>query len=141
MVEARVLGEPVTYRLGTPGRHIALNSLAVLAAVRGARRRPRARRARPRRSQAAGRARRAHGARPRPGAEALLIDESYNANPASMRAAIATLGAVELPRGGRRIAVLGDMLELGPEAARCTAGSPSAVEANGIDLVFAGRRR
>ncbi|MEP3197399.1 MAG: UDP-N-acetylmuramoylalanyl-D-glutamyl-2,6-diaminopimelate--D-alanyl-D-alanine ligase [Lentilitoribacter sp.] len=42
-----------------------------------------------------------------------LIDESYNANPASMRAGISLLAATEPGRGGRRIAVLGDMLEMG----------------------------
>jgi UDP-N-acetylmuramoyl-tripeptide--D-alanyl-D-alanine ligase len=49
------------------------------------------------------------------GGEAILIDESYNANPASMAAAIGLLGAEPLPPGGRRIAVLGEMLELGPD--------------------------
>ncbi len=72
-----------------------------------------------------------------PGGTALLIDESYNANPASMRAALALLGQAEIGPRGRRIAVLGDMLELGragrraasrPRASRCTA--------NGVDLVF-----
>ena len=43
----------------------------------------------------------------------MLIDESYNANPASVRAALALLAASKPGKGGRRIAVLGDMLELG----------------------------
>ncbi len=45
-----------------------------------------------------------------------LIDDAYNANPMSMQAALAALAATEA--GGRRLAVLGDMLELGPEAVR-----------------------
>ena len=49
-----------------------------------------------------------------PGGELTLVDESYNANPVSMRAAIATLAQAP----PRRIAVLTDMLELGPDAAR-----------------------
>ena len=40
-----------------------------------------------------------------------MIDESYNANPASMAAALTLLGNAP----GRRVAVLGDMLEMGPE--------------------------
>ncbi len=48
-----------------------------------------------------------------PGGPILLIDESYNANPASMRAALAALATVPRTRFRRRIAVLGDMLELG----------------------------
>ena len=52
-----------------------------------------------------------------PGGAALLIDESYNANPASMRAALALLGQAPIGARGRRIAVLGDMLELGAAGA------------------------
>ena len=63
-----------------------------------------------------------------------LIDESYNANPISMRAAIATLGAH--PAQGRRIAVLTDMLELGADAAPRHAGLAGSLEAAGVDLAF-----
>ncbi len=66
----------------------------------------------------------------------MLIDESYNANPASMRAAIDTLGAAGR-REGRRIAVLGDMLELGPTRPALHAGLADALEHNRVDLVFA----
>ncbi len=69
--------------------------------------------------------------------ELLLIDESYNANPASMRAALAVLPALPRRDYPRRIAVLGDMLELGPEAPALHADLWEAIESAGIDLVFA----
>ena len=71
-----------------------------------------------------------------PGGAVLLIDESYNANPTSMRAALALLGQVPTKSMGRRIAVLGDMLELGPEGAALHAGLADAVTGNAVDLVF-----
>jgi UDP-N-acetylmuramoyl-tripeptide--D-alanyl-D-alanine ligase len=67
---------------------------------------------------------------------ATLIDESYNANPASMGAALALLGQAELGVQGRRIAVLGDMLELGPQGADLHRQLLEPVLAYGIDLVF-----
>jgi UDP-N-acetylmuramoyl-tripeptide--D-alanyl-D-alanine ligase len=63
-----------------------------------------------------------------------LIDESYNANPLSMRAAIAALG--DHPAAGRRIAALTDMLELGPDAARRHSDLADLLQGAGIDLVF-----
>jgi UDP-N-acetylmuramoyl-tripeptide--D-alanyl-D-alanine ligase len=63
-----------------------------------------------------------------------LVDESYNASPVSVAAALAALGAREV--GGRRIAALTDMLELGADAPARHAALAGAVEAAGIDLVF-----
>src|SRR6185312_11050662 len=71
-----------------------------------------------------------------PKGEALLLDESYNANPASMRAAIEVLGCATVGPQGRRIAVLGDMLELGAEANALHAGLAASLEQARIDLVF-----
>jgi len=65
-----------------------------------------------------------------------LIDESYNANPASMRAALATLGEFEVGRG-RRSAVLGDMKELGDTGPALHRDLAKAVETSRIDAVFA----
>lgn len=134
-IEARILGQAVTYRLGVPGRHLVLNSLAVLAAASlvGADL-ALAALALNNLKPASGR-----GARTRlsvPGGTVLLIDESYNANPASMRAAIALLGQAEVGNRGRRIAVIGDMLELGPTGAQLHGAIAEAVEAASIDLVF-----
>ena len=86
--------------------------------------------------------------RPRPpprlpwrGGNADLIDESYNASPAAMRAALAVLGATTPAAGGRRIAVLGDMLELGAAAGRLHRELAEPLAAASVDLVFHRRRR
>ncbi len=65
-----------------------------------------------------------------------LIDESYNASPAAMRAAFAVLAGREPGPGGRRIAILGDMLELGAEAEALHAALAPDLEQAGIDLAF-----
>jgi UDP-N-acetylmuramoyl-tripeptide--D-alanyl-D-alanine ligase len=134
-VKARVLGAEVVYKLGAPGKHVVMNSLAVLAvaSLAGADL-ALAALALANLSPPIGR-----GARSDlelPGGRALLIDESYNANPASMRAAIALLGQADIKAGGRRIAVLGDMLELGPSAAELHRALLEPIVAHDIDLVF-----
>ncbi|KMO20985.1 UDP-N-acetylmuramoylalanyl-D-glutamyl-2,6-diaminopimelate--D-alanyl-D-alanine ligase [Methylobacterium platani] len=133
IVDVRAMGLPVTYQLGTPGRHTALNSLAVIAAVQALG----ADLALAALSLAQLRPPVGRGARTMlqvRGGEALLVDESYNANPASVRAALSTLAGVET--AGRRIAVLGDMMELGAEAPRLHRELAEAVAEHGIDLVF-----
>src|SRR5439155_13670782 len=65
-----------------------------------------------------------------------LIDESYNANPVSMRAALDLLAQAPVGRHGRRIAVLGDMLELGADAATLHRSLAEAIAQSGIDLVY-----
>ena len=66
-----------------------------------------------------------------------LLDESYNANPASMRAALSLLAQTPCDTGGRRLAVMGDMLELGPQGPMLHAGLADTIAGSGIDLVYA----
>jgi UDP-N-acetylmuramoyl-tripeptide--D-alanyl-D-alanine ligase len=134
-IEANILGQAMTYKLGAPGRHLVLNSLGVLAAVSlvGA---DLALASLALNNLKAAPGRGARTVLAVPGGTALLIDESYNANPASMRAAIALLGQTPISKRGRRVAVLGDMLELGPSGAEMHRTLAEAIEAAGIDVVF-----
>jgi UDP-N-acetylmuramoyl-tripeptide--D-alanyl-D-alanine ligase len=134
-VEARICGTPVTYKVGAPGRHLVMNSLAVLAAAHlaGADL-ARSALALAQQAPAAGRGTRLTVDLPQ--GQALVIDESYNANPTSMRAALALLGQAPIGPGGRRIAVLGDMLELGAAGVDLHRGLAEPIRANDIDLVY-----
>jgi UDP-N-acetylmuramoyl-tripeptide--D-alanyl-D-alanine ligase len=134
-IKSEIAGERLSFHLGAPGRHMAENAVGVLLAGH------------------------ALGAPVRACAEAMaafqpakgrgerftlqaadgpftLIDESYNANPASMRAALALLGAAKPAPGGRRIAVIGDMLELGPQGAELHAALAPELQSNQVDLLF-----
>lgn len=135
-VSASVLGVPMSYKLGAPGRHVVQNSLAVMAAVSvlGGDL-AKAGLALAQMSTPEGRGTR-HSLDLGIGASAVLIDESYNANPASMRAAIALLGQASPGKHGRRIAVLGDMRELGHEASALHADLAETLAGSGIDRVF-----
>ncbi|MCW5731643.1 MAG: UDP-N-acetylmuramoylalanyl-D-glutamyl-2,6-diaminopimelate--D-alanyl-D-alanine ligase [Alphaproteobacteria bacterium] len=134
-VSADVAGQAITYKIGAPGRHWVMNSLAVLAAVRalggdlglaGLRLADM--------SAPKGRGRRHHVAWPGGGFE--LIDESYNASPVSMRAAFEIMARLPVGPRGRRVAVLGDMLELGERSGELHAGLAKDLVAAGADLVF-----
>ena len=134
-VQADILGTGLTYKIGAPGRHMVLNSLAVLAvaALVGA---DLALAALALAELKAISGRGAPIDLDLPGGHALVIDESYNANPASVDAALALLGQAPVGTQGRRIAVLGDMLELGPQGKALHRGLVAPVEANSVDLVF-----
>ncbi|MGH2983547.1 MAG: UDP-N-acetylmuramoyl-tripeptide--D-alanyl-D-alanine ligase, partial [Solirubrobacterales bacterium] len=66
--------------------------------------------------------------------DAILINDSYNANPISMRAALDHLAS--LPAGGRRVAVLGEMRELGPEAAAYHREIGEHARRRGVELLI-----
>ena len=135
-VAADIGGRGIDYRVALPGRHWVLNSLAVLAAVEAlgadvAAAAESLRTLLPLEGRG-----KPHGAACA-GGTFTLIDESYNANPASMRAAIETLGRVA-PRGrGRRIAILGPMRELGRESVALHEGLAAPLIESGVDTVLA----
>ncbi len=128
-VRASILGQGVEFPLAAPGAHMALNAVAALAACAAlgldtalaaealAAFRPVAGRGVQRQAR---------------GGDILLLDESYNASSASVRAALGVLAA--LP--GRRVAVLGDMLELGEFGPAEHAGLAGDVAAS-ADLLYA----
>ncbi len=130
-----VLGHALTWKVGAPGRHMALNSLAVLSAavLVGA---DLARAALTLGDLNAVKGRGLQHRIEVGDGEARLIDESYNANPASMRAAIDLLAQSAVGLRGRRIAVLGDMLELGGLGATLHADLAQPLKAANIDRVY-----
>ncbi len=127
-IKADILGQAVDCVIGAPGLHIAQNAVAALAAV--------ALMDGDVLNAAAAlknfTALKGRGARFDAG-DIHVIDESYNANPASMVAALALLGA----KRGRRIAVLGDILEMGEGGIAHHAGLAKPIENARVDLVFA----
>lgn len=125
----------VGYQLGAAGRHLALNSLAILAVVS----------ALGIDIEKAAKLFATLNANPGRGGRYeiqtcngtfVLIDESYNASPASTTAALQVLSDTPVGRGGRRIAVLGDMLELGKDGPNLHKSLARIVEQSKIDLVF-----
>lgn len=134
-VEAVLAGTLLRYELPVPGRHWVINSLAVLAAAAAVG-------ADPMRAAAALQGLKAPKGRGRrheiawKGGRLTLLDESYNASPASMRAALAVLAAIPPGPGGRRIAVLGDMLELGASAESLHRALAAPIAAAAVDHVF-----
>ena len=144
LARAEIAGASLMFKLSAPGRHLALNAVGALACV----------------AEAGGDVARAALAladwRPPDGRGArwrvvvddgaaegafTLIDESYNANPASVGAALETLAAARVADGigrigrGRRIAVLGDMFELGAREREMHAALAAHPAMASVDLV------
>ncbi|MBV0890698.1 UDP-N-acetylmuramoyl-tripeptide--D-alanyl-D-alanine ligase [Paracoccus sp. Z118] len=128
-VRARILGETVEFTLASAGAHFVMNAVGVLAAVS---------------ALGADLRRAAEGLshwqpyKGRGGVERIggitLLDDSYNANPASLAAGLETLA--RLP-GTRKVAILGDMLELGPNEARLHADIARYPQMETVSLVHA----
>jgi UDP-N-acetylmuramoyl-tripeptide--D-alanyl-D-alanine ligase len=134
-VVALIHGRRIEYRLGAAGEHWVLNSIAALAVAEalGAD------------VEQAAASLAGVSASPGRGARRFLrfgtgtvelLDESYNANPMSVRAMLAILARTEPAKGGRRLLALGDMRELGEGADAFHAGLADAVAASGAVQVF-----
>lgn len=136
-VKAEILGEEIEYTLGIAGKHIALNSLSVLlsVAVSGGDIKAAAREM-GKITPVTGRGTREHIQTSEKDNPITLIDESYNASPVAMRASFKVLAMIDPGRGGRRIAVLGDMRELGNRGPQLHKELAIPLQAEGIDLVY-----
>jgi len=134
-VKASLDGKSVEFGIGVPGRHWVINALGALAAIDAVGGDT---------LRAVARLKDMHGLKGRgerhgiqiDGGEFILIDESYNASPVSMAAAFEVLGSSPVSGSGRRIAVIGDMLELGDKSEELHTGLAPRLAENGIDLVF-----
>ncbi|RVD69686.1 UDP-N-acetylmuramoylalanyl-D-glutamyl-2,6-diaminopimelate--D-alanyl-D-alanine ligase [Mesorhizobium sp. M4A.F.Ca.ET.029.04.2.1] len=137
VIAAKIDGREVLARVGAPGRHMVQNVLAVLGAAQlvGA---DLGKVASALADLSAERGRGKRHILRHPKGPITLIDESYNANPASMAAAMALLNATPVSGEGRRIAVLGDMLELGSHSAKLHAALAELIIGTGTQTVFLG---
>ncbi|MEL6360102.1 MAG: UDP-N-acetylmuramoyl-tripeptide--D-alanyl-D-alanine ligase [Pseudomonadota bacterium] len=135
--EVEVFGVPVSFEMPSPGKHQAMNALAVFAAAHlagvslsataaGLSKTPPA--------KGRGEQRKVVFA---DGRHVTVLDESYNANPASMQAALSLLGALTPGGNGRRIVVFGDMLELGDQAAALHESLADPLVESGVAKLYA----
>ena len=128
-VRARILGETVDFTLASAGAHFVMNAVGVLAAIAalGADLK-----------RAAADLARWQPYKGRGGVERIggitILDDSYNANPTSLAAGLETLARLD---GARKVAILGDMLELGPDENRLHAEIAAYPALRDVALVHA----
>ncbi len=134
---ARVHGQTLSFTVAMPGRHWVMNSLGVLLAVAALG----GDAAQAAQSLATLNPVKGRGVRKTvtlaDGGTFTLVDESYNASPAAMAATLGVLGNLPVAEGGRRIAVLGDMRELGDTADALHADLAEPLLAAGVERVYA----
>lgn len=136
-VTANIMGEDVSYTLQIAGKHIAINSLAVLLAIKLTKGDvQKAAKALGAIEPIEGRGKREYIQTAEKDNPITLIDESYNASPVAMNAAFKVMAMVDPGRGGRRIAVLGDMLELGARSRDEHEGLAVPLQMAGVDLLY-----
>ncbi|PHS79321.1 MAG: hypothetical protein COB59_02210, partial [Rhodospirillaceae bacterium] len=134
-IKASVHGEIIEYTHPIAGQHMVMNSLCVLAAVEavGADWKKAARDFKtlpslPNRTE--------RHTIPIEGGSFLFIDDAFSANPESMKSAIELLGLMKPGPKGRRIAILGEIKELGDPSPQLHAGLSIPLKKSDIDLVF-----
>jgi UDP-N-acetylmuramoyl-tripeptide--D-alanyl-D-alanine ligase len=134
-IVVRIGGKDHAATVGAPGRHMVQNALAVLGVARlvGA---DLAKSVTALATLAAESGRGRQHRLEAQGGAFTLIDESYNANPESMRAALELLDVTPVGTEGRRIAVLGDMLELGTRSEELHAGLTDIISGTKTDVVL-----
>ncbi|MEM7723274.1 MAG: UDP-N-acetylmuramoyl-tripeptide--D-alanyl-D-alanine ligase [Pseudomonadota bacterium] len=138
VLQATLHGDDILFKLGVPGQHLGLNALAVLAGVDAlggdvtdavmalAKWQP-----------VSGRGTREKlMLSPTDNLSISMIDDAFNANPASVAAGLDVLAASQVDTPGRRIAVLGDMLELGPQGPDLHADLADHPAMDTVDLVY-----
>lgn len=135
-ISASILGEKQSFILSVPGRHWVQNTLGILGAIKEL-------------GIDLGTACKRFSTLQAPSGRGVLIemvrdgrkftviDESYNASPVAMQAAFKVLGQMKPAKSGRKIAVLGDMRELGENSSEIHANLADDITACGIDMVYA----
>jgi UDP-N-acetylmuramoyl-tripeptide--D-alanyl-D-alanine ligase len=135
IVHANLLGHPVTFRIGASGDHWGLNAMAILAAVHAvesdvdaavsamATIKPSFRRGEVHRVNA-------------DSTSFTIIDDTWNASPTSVVAALKNMATIEVAKGDERVLFIGDMLQLGINERQKHVELAGAIIANGIDKVF-----
>ncbi len=136
-IHAVLLGEDVSFTMKDAGPHNATNALAVLLAVKLMGGNIETAIAALRDIEPpAGRGKREYLNIGDANNPITLIDESYNASPVAMQAAFKVMALIDPGRGGRRIAILGDMYELGENSAQMHRDLALPLQAAGVDLVY-----